>query len=115
MRALLTSMVADLTEPDTDVVVLEIADGVYQQETARLVGDPVFAGLVDRVVFAAADSLGAVAGVRRLQDLGLDVVACSGVVTASPLAAREARGALELPVIDTFDLTDPVAAGRLLS
>ncbi|EON24966.1 MULTISPECIES: hypothetical protein [Nocardioides] len=115
VRALLVSMIEHLSEPTTDVVVLEIADGVYQQETARLIGDPVFADLVDHVVFAAADSLGAAAGVSSLQAAGLDVVACSGVVTASPLAAGEARGALGVPVIDTFDLTDPEAAGRLLS
>jgi len=63
VRGLLTSLVDALTTTETDVVVVEIADGVYQGETARLLQDPVFHAAVDRVVFAAADALGATAGV----------------------------------------------------
>ena len=108
-------MVDELSEPGTDVVVIEIADGVYQSETSRLLVDPVFDEVVDHVVFAAADALGASAGVSLLQSLGHRVTACSGVVTASPLAAREAAVALDVPVVNTFDLADPEIALGLLS
>lgn len=115
VRGLLGALVTELDDAGSDVVVLEVADGIFQQETARLLEDPLFGSAVDRVVFAAADALGATAGVRRLVEGGHDVVACSGVVTASPLAAGEARAAVEVPVIDTYDLTDPAMAQRLLS
>ncbi|WP_217996786.1 hypothetical protein [Nocardioides jensenii] len=115
VRALLSSMVDELNEAGTDVVVIEIADGVYQSETSRLLRDPLFDGLVDKVVFAAADALGAGAGVRLLQEAGHEVIALSGVVTASPLAAREAAAVVDVPVVDTFDLAQADVANRLLA
>lgn len=115
VRSLLSSMIEELTEPATDVIVLEIADGVYQAETARLLADPLFAASVDRVVFAAADALGAGAGVQVLQQAGHDVMLLSGVVTASPLAAREAAAVLDVPVVNTYELAEPDLASSLLA
>lgn len=114
VRALLPALVAELTTPETDMVVVEIADGVYQEETARLLVDPVLHAVVDRVVFAAADALGAVAGVAVLDRAGLNLAAVSGVVTGSPLAAREAATVLDVPVVDTFALADAEVARTLL-
>ncbi|QCU78831.1 DUF1611 domain-containing protein [Citricoccus sp. SGAir0253] len=114
VRSLTVDIVEALSGPGTDVVVVEIADGVYQGETARLLRDPLFQEVVDRVVFAAGDALGAVAGVRELQAAGLDVAAVSGVLTSSPLATEEARAVLGVPVLDTYGLTDPALATALL-
>lgn len=112
--ALSVNLVDALSAADTDVVVLEIADGVYQGETARLLRDPIFHSVVDTVVFAATDALGAVAGVRELQDAGLQVAAVSGVLTSSPLATAEARTVLDVPVVETHGLTDGAVAAELL-
>ena len=114
VRSLLASVIAELAEHRPDVVVVEIADGVYQDETARLLDDPLFHAAVDRVVFAAADALGATAGVAALRAAGIDVAAVSGVLTSSPLAAREAAGALDVAVLDTHALTDPDVALTVL-
>ncbi|MGF9660340.1 DUF1611 domain-containing protein [Arthrobacter crystallopoietes] len=114
VRGLLTSMIDALTTAETDVVVVEIADGVYQGETARLLRDPVFHSAVDRVVFAAADALGAAAGVEVLRQAGVALAAVSGLLTASPLAAREASGVIDAPVIDTYELCNPSTAVKLL-
>ena len=97
-----------------DVVLLEIADGVYQGETARLLADPEVGAVVDRVVFAAGDALGAVGGVAALADLGRTPSVVSGVVTSSPLATAEARRALDVPVAGTFDLTEAEVARGLV-
>lgn len=115
VRALWSSMVCELSLDGPDVVVIEIADGVYQQETARLLTDPAFASVVNHVVFAAADALGAVAGVQVLTDYDLPVLAVSGVVTASPLAAAEAGAVLDVPVLDTFSLAEASVARELLA
>lgn len=117
VRALTVNLVDAMAETDTDVVVVEIADGVYQGETARLLRDPLFQAVVDRVVFAAGDALGAVAGVRELQEAGLDVAAVSGVLTSSPLATAEANQVLAragVPVIDTYELTGAAVSSALL-
>lgn len=114
VRALLCSLVRDLSTPATDAIVVEIADGVYQGETRRLLADSVFRGVVDHVVFSAADALGAAAGINVLREAGLDVAAVSGLLTASPLAAREAAGVLDIPVLDTYELCRPDVAVKLL-
>lgn len=114
VRELLTRLIGRLTTPDTDVIVVEIADGVYQGETARLLADPVFHGVVDHVLFSAADALGATAGVQVLQASGVEIAAVSGLLTASPLAVEEAAAVLDVPVISTFDLCDPAVARSLV-
>ncbi|GAB3272461.1 DUF1611 domain-containing protein [Arthrobacter pigmenti] len=114
IRSLLTSMIDALTLTTTDAVVIEIADGVYQGETARLLRDPVFQEAVDHVLFSAADSLGAAGGLQVLNKAGVNVAAVSGLLTASPLAAQEAAAVLTAPVIDTFDLCKPATALGLL-
>ncbi|MGO3717593.1 MAG: DUF1611 domain-containing protein, partial [Glutamicibacter arilaitensis] len=60
------------------------------------------------------DALGAQAGERILLDAGLDLAAVSGVVTASPLAAKEAQAQLSTPVIGTFELCRAEVASALL-
>jgi hypothetical protein len=114
IRATLTSMIAALADSTTDVVVIEIADGVYQGETRRLLADPVFQTVVDHVVFSAADALGATAGIQVLRGAGVSVAAVSGLLTASPLAAAEAAEVLDVPVLNTYSLCEPETALGLL-
>lgn len=107
VRGLLTALVRELSTPDVDVVVLEVADGLYQDETSRLVSDSVFREVVDRVVFAADGAAGAVGGAEVLTRAGVPVTAVSGVLTSAPLAMREAQSLLSVPVIETAALTEP--------
>ncbi|MPV36482.1 DUF1611 domain-containing protein [Georgenia subflava] len=114
VRSLLVSLVDALTAAGPDVIVVEIADGVYQAETARLLADPLFRSVVDRVVFAAGDALGATSGVHLLETAGIDVAAVSGVLTSSPLAVREATEAVTVPVLPTYGLVEAESATSLL-
>ncbi|WIM68664.1 DUF1611 domain-containing protein [Corynebacterium breve] len=116
LRDLTVNMI-DVLSRDNDVVIVEIADGVYQTETARLLRDEIFHASVDQVVFSAVDALGARAGVQTLQEAKLQIACATGVMTASPLATQEADevlGDLNVPVISTFDLTCPDVATTLL-
>lgn len=114
IREIFVHMVDELTASGPDVVVIEVADGVYQEETRRLLEDPAFHARVDRVVFASQDALGAVAGLQVLDSAGVTTAAVSGVVTSSPLAAGEAGKLLAVPVIDTFALREASVALGLL-
>lgn len=114
IREIFVRMVDELVGTGPDAVVIEVADGVYQEETRRLLQDGAFHDRVDRVVFAAQDALGAVAGLQVLDGAGLTTAAVSGVVTSSPLAAREAAATLPVPVIGTFDLREPTTVLGLL-
>jgi hypothetical protein len=97
-----------------DAIVVEVADGLLQMETAALLASAGFAYYCKRLVFAAADAMGAVAGVQYLQHKGLKVDAVSGALSASPLAVREACSALGLPVLGKQQLSDPAVALDLL-
>lgn len=99
----------------TDVIVVEVADGVLQAETAALLESPGFSYYSDKLIFAASDAMGAVAGVQWLQSKGLNVHAVSGALTASPLAIRETSTALGLPVLSKQGLSDPSVALEFLA
>ena len=88
-----------------DAIVLEIADGLYQRETAALLMSDLFRERCDGLLFAAGDALGALAGVQQLEKLGHTVLAAGGAMTASPLATREAMQVLDIPVVTSKDLS----------
>jgi hypothetical protein len=114
VRALLEALHRELSSDRPDAIVLEIADGLLQAETARLVCDPAFGRHVDSVVFTSREAMGALAGTAMLRQHGLNVAAVGGVLTSSPLATREASGALDVPVLDLTGLSDPSVALSLL-
>jgi len=111
----LHTLVAHLTAAGCDAIVLEVADGLFQTETAALLRHTAFAAAVDRLVFAAADAMGACGGVEVLRACGHRVDAVVGALTASPLAVREAVAVLDVPVLGRADLADPRWASDLLS
>lgn len=115
VRDIFTSLHDRLTVDGCDAVVLEIADGVYQQETSALISDPVFADRVDAVIFASSDALGAVAGLSWLQERGIAPVALSGVLSSSPLATREAEAVTGFEVWGLQQLADPQFATDLVT
>jgi hypothetical protein len=106
-------LVGHLCAAGVDAVVIEVADGVYQSETATLLSDRRFAGCVDAVLFAAGDALGAVGGVEWLRGRHLPVAGVAGLVTASPLSTREAADAVDVPVFDLPTLSAPTIATAL--
>ncbi len=95
-----TLLTGHLQAAGMDIIVLEVADGLYQQETAALLKSSAFKNTVDGVMFCAGDAMGAAMGVDWLQRHQLPVFAISGALTASPLACREAEVAGDLPILD---------------
>ncbi len=98
-----------------DCIVMELADGLFQQETAALLQSQDFTSLLHGVIFAAGDAMGAVAGIQWLQThTDLTVFGAGGVLTMSPLAMHEARQCIGLPVFDLPTLSHPDIAHTLL-
>ena len=95
-------------------MVLEIADGVLQRETAALLEGAAFSRLVGGIVMAAQDSMGAVAGVNWLRKRSHPLLALSGLLTAAPLQITEAREATGLPIHDREGLSRPEVAVEIL-
>ncbi len=107
-------LIAEATSRGAEAVVVEIADGVRQAETAALLEDRGFTDRLSGVVFAAGDALAAAAGVDWLAARGLPVAAVSGVLARAPLTIRETRAAVSAPCYDAAALTQPQIALGLL-
>lgn len=90
-----------------EIVVVEIADGVFQAETAEIIKSSRIKDRFDASLFAAPDALGAVGGVSIMQQHGLIPFAVSGMVTRSPLAVREAEAVTGTRLLSRDDLIDP--------
>ncbi|MCX7042507.1 MAG: DUF1611 domain-containing protein [Gammaproteobacteria bacterium] len=88
-----------------DAIVLEVADGLLQAETATLLRSLEFRSVVNVVLFAAGDALSAESGVRWLREEQLPVRLLSGLMSASPLAMAEAESATGLPVLTMAQLS----------
>ena len=114
IEGVLCTLIDYLTEKQCHVIVIEVADGVMQKETAELVRSPCFRNAVDGILFAAGDAMGAVAGVQWLHQHQWPVLGVSGRLTASPLAVCEARQAIEVPIFHADELATPEIAGSLI-
>lgn len=108
-------LVGHLNLDGPDFIIIEVADGLFQAETANLIKAKVFRETVAGVLFTAADSLGAVHGVEMLQRWTVPVFAVSGVLSRSPLAMRETLDAVDISVISRQALADPAVKHHLAS
>ncbi len=101
------TLVGTAADRGAQIVVVEIADGVFQNETAAILRGGSIRDRLDGVLFAAPDALGAMGGADILTRHGLRPFAISGMVTCSPLAQAEAAAATNLPLLSRADLISP--------
>ncbi len=110
------TLMATITAKGADAILVEVADGVLQRETAALLQSETFNRCIDAVILAAQDSMGATAGVDWLRRrCARPVLAMSGVLSASPLQETEAKAATGLEVFSRERLSDPAIAMKLLA
>lgn len=100
------TLIATATAGGAEVIVVEIADGVFQQETRAILQGGAIRDRMDGILFAAPDALSALGGVHMLEMLGLSPFAISGMVSCSPLARTEAEEVTGLPVLSREELWD---------
>jgi hypothetical protein len=96
-------------------VVVEIADGVIQGETAALLASGRFAATVDAWLLAANDALGAHGAQRILEAVGITPLAVSGIVSRSALCRREVEAATHLPCMAASELEEGGLNARLMA
>ena len=100
------TLIATAAAGGAEVIVVEIADGVFQQEARAILKAGAIRDRMDGILFAAPDALSALGGVYVLEKLGLSPFAISGKVSSSPLARAEAEEVTGLPVLSREDLWD---------
>ncbi len=103
---LVRTIESHLGKLEPDYVVYEVADGIFQRETAMLLANPDFHSRIDFTLFSAPDALAAESGQRALRRLGYDLVAISGIVSASELGKQEVFKATTLPCLSSTELSE---------
>lgn len=114
LEAVAEQLVRHLEELGAEVALLEVADGLLQPETSELLASPRFHGLVDGILYAAVDSVGAAHGAALLTGWNYPLLGLTGVIASAPLLAREAQRAVDLPIFRRAELADPSVAAKLL-
>ncbi|MDH3300349.1 MAG: DUF1611 domain-containing protein [Acidimicrobiia bacterium] len=114
VEKIMAQLIDHLASAGCSSIVVEVADGIFQQETAALLRSPIFKQYVDGVIFAAGDAVGAVGGSEALHRSGIPLLALSGACTASPLAIREIAQNSPVPVLTKPELSSAKAAEQLL-
>lgn len=72
-----------------DIAVVELGDGILQDETWQTLCNLRFQSMVKGLFFAAPDALSAIGALDYLQQAQLKVLGVSGLLTQSPLLCRE--------------------------
>ena len=106
------TLVATAATHGAEVVVVEIADGVFQQETRAILKSSRIRDRLDGILFAAPDALSALGGVMVLDQIGLEPFAISGMVSCSPLASAEAAEVTGVPILSRESLWSPETIAR---
>lgn len=113
VKAAIGALIAQARAAGSDMVVLEIADGLFQKETAALLADDEFRSWLSGAVFACGDPLSAAGGVAEMDRAGIRPAALTGVLSCSPMSSAEAHAATGVQVLTRQDLADPAEASAL--
>jgi hypothetical protein len=114
LLALNRLLVAQAAAQGAEWVVMEIADGLFQRETAALLQSPEFVSGVDAWFFAVGDPLAAASGVTILRHWQIEPLAISGLISQSPLAMQEASAATGVMCLTAAELQRGWLDERLL-
>lgn len=110
IRGGIERLLGEAQQQGCEIAVMEVADGLFQRETAQLIADPWFQSRISGLVFACGDAVAAAGGVAELARLGLAPDLLTGMLSCSPMASREAEAATGIPVLRKSDLSDPAEA-----
>lgn len=92
----------DDVSSNCDYWVVEFADGILQRETAMLLENKDIQKRIHKLVFCSRDALGIIGGVNILKDkFNLTPDILSGLFSSSPLAIKESKEYINLPIMDS--------------
>lgn len=111
---ILQNLIAQLIDNGANIILIEIADGIFQEQNIELIRSPLFGQLVDKVIFAAGEAMGALMGIHTLQEAAAPLIGISGKMTASELAIRECQAANTTPVYTRAELSDPSSVCKII-
>jgi hypothetical protein len=101
-------MVKYLKSKESDVIVIEVADGILQKETKDLLETKEIQQATTAMFYTSGDSSSAIYGCHWLNSIGYEVRAISGVVSSNPLGCLEICHSISTPIVTKDEM---VAAG----
>ena len=111
LMELFHAMLAEVSSDDPDVVIMELADGLLQRETAMLLAEPEIKQAARGLILSADSALAALWGTERLRQLGYQVLVVSGKFTSSPLMMREyCENDSHIPVLSSVGKASELSA-----
>lgn len=103
---LFNTMIITLQKTNPDIIVMEIADGLLQRETAMLLKDTSIKSLIKWVVVTAESPLSALYAVENLSKEGYNIISVSGTMTSSPLSIKEFQKNSKINVTSSANFND---------
>ena len=113
LRALVLRMLRDAQTIEADYIVVEVADGVLQTETAALLKQGDILTHVVGAILAAPCALSALQGVEEVERNGIPILAVTGRISNAPLATSEFRSRSMVPILDSNER--PESFGQQIS
>jgi len=103
---LVRTIESHLAALEPDFIVYEVADGIFQRETALLLSSADFRSRIDYTLFSSPDALAAESGKRALERHGFNLVGFSGIVSASELGKQEVQKATGMACLSSLELSE---------
>lgn len=107
IELLMEKQVHHLTHHGVSIILLEVADGLIQTETAALLQSKLFQTLVDGVLFASSEALSAHSAIDWMQSKNIPLIGISGALTASPMVLEETKKISSIPIFTKEELDSP--------
>lgn len=101
LERIFTALAAYLKEQGASMMVLEVADGVFQPETEAVLSSPVIMDRIRMIIGAASDSMAAYGMHAYLKEThGVTPDFISGIITSQPLCVRELKRRIVTPLLE---------------
>jgi hypothetical protein len=93
----------DALQQGSDILIVEVADGVLQPENRALLQSGAFLDEVSAALIAADGAIAATMTAQTVLHAGISVLGVGGLISKSPLSCDEARHSLGLPILELDD------------
>ncbi len=103
---LFNTMMIYLEKTNPDIIIMEIADGILQRETAMLLEEESIKSLIKWIIVTAESPLSALYAVERLSKVGYIILSVSGTMTSSPLFIKEFQKNSKIKVTSSANFND---------
>ena len=101
LERIFTALMTYLKDQGADMMVLEVADSVFQPETEAVLSSPVIMDRIKMIIGAASDSMAAYGMYAYLKEThGVAPDFISGIIISQPLCVRELKRRIVTPLLE---------------